>query len=229
MANLKVSDRGKPWVRKPIKRDISTKRKLKNIFLIYCEGQNTEPEYFRSFPVNTETLVEAIGLGRSRTALVQRILEIAGSKELLPGQRNHDPDRQIWAVFDFDTHGIAEETDDFDQAVRLATANGLRVAYSNDSFELWLFLHDHYVEGRLHRTHYYEHLSASFGFNYAKEGKGREFCQSLYNIYLSRQGRAIQHAIKLTEFHRNEQRPSRQNPCTTVHLLVTELNTCLKT
>ena len=92
---IKKTDRDTPWARKVLARDISISWQAKNIFLIFCEGENTEPEYFRSFPVNTETIVEAVGLGRSRTALVNRILDIASGKEFLLHQKNYDPDRQI--------------------------------------------------------------------------------------------------------------------------------------
>jgi hypothetical protein len=224
---IKKTDRDKPWARKALARDVSIIRQAHNIFLIYCEGENTEPEYFRSFPVNTETLVEAVGLGMSRTALVQRILQMAEEKKMLPGQRQHDPDRQIWAVFDHDDRGEGESKD-FDEAVHLATANGLRVAYSNDAFELWFFLHDAYVDGQLNREHYFTHLSKAFGFNYREEGKKWEFSRSLYSIYLDRQPQAIRRAQQLLASHQHEPRPSRQNPCTKVHLLVLELNACLK-
>lgn len=89
---IKKTDRDTPWARKVLARNVTITRQARDIFLIYCEGENTEPEYFRSFPVNTETLVEAIGLGMSRTALVQRILQLASEKEMLQGQRNHDPE-----------------------------------------------------------------------------------------------------------------------------------------
>lgn len=228
MSRIKKTDEDKPWARREIARNEAKTRQVRNTFLIYCEGENTEPEYFKSFPVNTETFVEAVGLGMSRTALVQQVLQLVEEKEMLPGQRNHDDDRQIWAVFDHDDRG-AGESEDFDEAVRLASANGLRVAYSNDAFELWLFLHDAYVDGQLNREHYFDHLSRIFSFNYRDEGKKLEFSRSLYQIYLSRQPKAIQHAEKLHASHQHEPRPSRQNPCTTVHLLVLELNACLKT
>ncbi len=228
MSRVKKTDGDKPWARREITRNETKIRQARNIFAIYCEGLNTEPEYFKSFPVNTETLVEAVGFGMSRTALVRRILQLVNEKEMLPGQRNHDPDRQIWAVFDHDDRGAGENVD-FDEAVRLAMANGLKVAYSNDAFELWFFLHDAFVEGQLNREHYFNHLSRVFNFNYREEGKKLEFSRSLYHIYLDRQPQAIPHAQKLHASHQHEPRPSRQNPCTTVHLLVLELNTCLKT
>jgi len=82
MTRIKVTDRNKPWARTQIKRDIREMRQVKNIFRIYCEGTNTEPEYFKSFPVNTETRVEAVGLGRTRLALVKYILKLANEAGL---------------------------------------------------------------------------------------------------------------------------------------------------
>ena len=67
MAYVKKTDQKKPWALRTsnVKR-VSREFEVRNIFLIYCEGENTEPEYFKSFPINTETKVTAIGLGRSK-------------------------------------------------------------------------------------------------------------------------------------------------------------------
>ena len=58
-----------PWQRRTdtTRRASALNQAVKNTFLIYCEGVNTEPEYFKAFPVTTETQIEAIGLGRSST------------------------------------------------------------------------------------------------------------------------------------------------------------------
>ena len=84
MSYIKPTDKDKPWA----KRQIPEKRELrafevKNLFRIFCEGENTEPEYFKSFPVNTETKVEAIGLGRSKTALVEKAIELLAKESML--------------------------------------------------------------------------------------------------------------------------------------------------
>jgi hypothetical protein len=63
-------------------------REIKNTFLIYCEGVNTEPECFKSFPVTTETEVIAIGLGRSCRALVEKIIQLLERDNYLAGQKN---------------------------------------------------------------------------------------------------------------------------------------------
>lgn len=45
------------------------------------------------------------------------------------------PDQYVWAVFDRDQHN------DIDEAMRTASKNGIEVAFSTPSFDLWLLLH----------------------------------------------------------------------------------------
>ncbi|MFV0268271.1 MAG: RloB family protein [Draconibacterium sp.] len=200
MAYIKPTDRNKSWA----KRQMPRKRELKNIqirnlFRIYCEGENTEPEYFRSFPVNTETKVEAIGLGRSKTALVKKTVDLLSKDHLLRRQKNFDPDRQLWVVFDYDVRRETNEIFDFNQAIELASQYGIRVAYSNDSFELWLVLHSRYHDAAVTRAEYYEIFSAGLNCNYEEEGKTKAFSESLYHLFLSGQNNAIQNATRLYE------------------------------
>lgn len=213
---IKKTDKEKYWNKRqnssrPM-RDIS----IKNTFLIYCEGENTEPEYFKSFPVTTETKVKAIGLGRSRTALVEKILELSEAEK--------EDNQEIWAVFDRDVNytNLNDGNKDFDDAVKLAEKNGIHCAYSNDCFELWFVLHEQFNQSALHRSQYYEILSNRLGLNYEKDGKGIEFTKSLYQIFESNMDRAIQNAENLHKTYNNTQ-PCEQNPCTTVYKLVESL------
>jgi RloB-like protein len=216
--NVKPTDKDKPWNRK--QNDLRPERNIaiKNTFLIYCEGKNTEPEYFKSFPVTTETDVKAIGLGRSKTALVKKVIELIAKIE-------KDEDRQIWVVFDRDVkYEIKEQEDkDFNDAIKLARQNGIYCAYSNDCFELWFILHDEYIQSAIHRTQIYDKLSSNFGFNYEKEGKDKDFSKSLYPMFLDRLPFAIRNAERLYKFHTDKE-DCDKNPCTTVYQLVEELN-----
>jgi hypothetical protein len=49
MAYIKPTDRNKPWAIKkmPYKRVLKDYN-VRNLFRIYCEGENTEPEYFKA-------------------------------------------------------------------------------------------------------------------------------------------------------------------------------------
>jgi hypothetical protein len=195
-------------------------------FLIVCEGLNTEPCYFQSFPVQTAE-IKAFGLGRSKTSLVESV--IAFVKE-----ETHDPDRDVWIVFDMDFNHLKDpslQRNDFNEAIRLAKKNGFHIAYSNDSFELWFLLHYQLLESALTRVEYYERISQLWGLSYERDGKGVKFCRSVYQRLLedpnSSQASAIRHAERLHQ-HQTNSHPAEQNPCTTVYQLVKELNKFLK-
>lgn len=228
MAYIKPTDRKKAWaIRQETSKRPTRDLSIRNLFRIFCEGENTEPEYFKSFPVNTETKVDAIGLARSKSSLVEKTIELLTKDKMLPKMTDFDEDRQLWVVFDYDTKGDANEEQDFNKAVNLAQRKGIKVAYSNDSFELWFLLHYQYQTAALTRHEYYKFLSDNLGCNYEKEGKAKEFSSSLYYMLLGTQTTAIQNARRLYA-EKSQEVYSKQNPCTTVHLLVEELNKCLK-
>lgn len=219
---IKKTDRDKPWSRKKIRRNpykLEFRSKAKS-FLIICEGENTEPEYFKSFPVGNAE-VESYGLGQSKTALVEYVIEIVENAQSV--------DREVWVVFDMDVQRDQQQSQkqDFDYAIELAQQKGFKVAYSNDAFELWFLLHYQYLEAQWSRNQYYDRLSELWNCSYAKEGKKRSFCRKIYQRLLddqrSEQAEAIQRGQKLFEEHIDLPYSSR-NPCTTVFQLVEELN-----
>jgi hypothetical protein len=209
------------------RRPFALNRSVKNTFLIYCEGVSTEPEYFKAFPVTTETEIKAVGLGRSRTALVEKVIQLAKFEGFLKDQKEFDPERQIWCVFDKDTEGAAGEDEDFDNAIILAEEQGIKVAYSNDSFELWLVLHDRFLDSALHRSQFYDILTKKLGYNYERYGKEKNYAKKLYAFFEKTQSQALNHAAKLHK-KQADLKPSIQNPCTLVYELVKELNKCLR-
>ncbi len=220
--HVKSNDQDKPWFRKQHTARTERNIPINKTFLIYSEGENTEPEYFRSFPVRTETEVKVIGLGSSRTALVKEVLELITNIE-----KNND--REIWIVFDRDVrYDNKEQGDkDFNNAIKLAEQYEIKCAYSNDCFELWFLLHDEYLESALHRSQFYEKLSNKFEFNYEKDGKGKDFAKSLYHTFLDRMPYAIRNAERL-HLSYPEKEYHLQNPCTTVYKLVEALNENLR-
>lgn len=44
-----------------------------------------------------------------------------------------------------------DDFDDFDLAIEMGEAKGYKVAWSNQSFEYWLYLHFRYSDSALHR------------------------------------------------------------------------------
>ncbi|MGH7862625.1 MAG: RloB family protein, partial [Candidatus Dormibacteraceae bacterium] len=101
--------------------------------LIVCEGTKTEPNYFRGFRVLS---AEIIGEGYNTVSLVER------ARELRDADGPYD---QVWCVFDHDSYSPG----DFNAAVGNAESAGIRVAYSNEAFELWYCLHFAYITSGL--------------------------------------------------------------------------------
>jgi hypothetical protein len=117
-------------------------------------------------------------------------------------------------VFDRDSFPAEQ----FNRALELARQRGIRVAYSNEAFELWYLLHYHYHDVATSRSDYGRMLSERLGIPYRKNSR------EMYELLLNRQPEAIRNAQRLLSFYGPEHNPERDNPSTAVHLLVQELN-----
>lgn len=110
---------------------------VQQTFLIVCEGEKTEPNYFRRFRV-PKKVVDVRGLGDSTLSLVERTIGLMQDQEY----------NQVWCVFDRDSFPAVR----FNAAIEKARANDVRVAYSNEAFEIWYLLHFHYYDTALTRA-----------------------------------------------------------------------------
>lgn len=173
-------------------------------FLIVCEGEQTEPKYFTKFRVPKDVVVDVRGLGANTESLVREAVR------LRDGSKN--PYNQVWCVFDRDSFPART----FNAALALAANEKIRVAYSNEAFELWYLLHFHYYESAISRADYIVKLSELRGSKYEKNSEG------IFDELLAHQQRAIANAERLLLSY-PQRRPERDNPSTTVHLLVSEL------
>ncbi len=221
--SIKVTDKSKAWNKKtqPSTYRIETIPINKTI-LIICEGQ-TEKLYFESFPV-LGVKIKAIDLkGQAKLKLVESTKEIVKNAE--------EKYNEIWCVFDMDVKRGADEFADFDNAISKALLLGYKVAYSNDAFEVWFYLHYNFTDSQHLRSFYYEELGSKFGINYVKEGEKYDFCLKIYDILKndknSSQEKAIEGAKALFEQQKN-QPYHQQNPNTKVYELVEELNRNLR-
>jgi len=220
---IKLSDKNKAWNRKskPSSYNIETIPINKTI-LIVCEGQ-TEKLYFESFPV-LSAKIKAVDLkGQSKLKLVESTKEIV--------ETSNDEYNEVWCVFDMDVKRRAKEFADFDNAINKALMSGYKVAYSNDTFELWFYLHFVYTDVPNFRTFYYDELGKRFGLNYEKEGKKFDFCSKIYNILNDKKTASQQDAIKRAKTLFLKQKNltfHQQNPVTKVYELVVELNKCMR-
>lgn len=195
-----------PRKRKPSGRGYHSRqvgnRELIQRFLIVCEGIRTEPVYFSGFRVPS-VRIEVIGLGKDPLTLVE-------ATQKRHGRGRYD---QVWCVFDKDEVSVER----FNQALTLAQTYGIRVAYSNQAFELWYLLHFHFYHTAVPRQEYINKLSGLLGRPYQKNDS------NLYQELLPKQAEAIQNAIRLLEQY-NPLNPADDDPSTTVHELVQQLN-----
>lgn len=207
----------KPWLKKVGFASYKEESKEPNkTFLIVCEGQ-TEALYFKSFPTISAE-VETHGIGCSKTVLVECTIDLLQNN-------NYD---EVWCVFDMDIKpDVNGQKEDFNSAIQLCHNQGIKCAFSNDAFELWIYLHYQFNDQRNHRTFYYQQLSQYFNINYERDGKKRKFSLKIYQKLIddenASQKNAIDRAKALIQIHKDIA-PHLQNPVTHIHLLVEELN-----
>jgi hypothetical protein len=202
----------------------------KKSFLIICEGENTEPFYFQGFPVSKEVHRHPViieGGRNSKTSLVEYALKIR-DKEKYAG-------REVWCVFDYDIKPdeAATQPQDFNSAITKAESNGMKVAWSNDAFELWFVLHYQKLDVHLTRHELFSILKKEWCLDsFSNVAKTVEFCHGHYERHGGTESESQKLAIKRArELHQNNNGKkdfSNHCPCTTVYLLVEELNKNLK-
>lgn len=204
--------RGEPVLDRP-----EPKKPVKPSILIVCEGKNTEPSYFRQFRLSSAT-IKVVGEGCNTISLVNRAAEIIQ-------QDDYD---QVWCVFDKDD--FPEE--DFNNAIAIAEAQGMSVAYSNQAFEYWIILHfEDHQGGPMHRSDYADKLNSylsQWGEHYDKDSK--VISEGIFGILegidpksaLVRRSLAIRRAKRIYDQfdHRS---PAREESSTKVYSLVEEI------
>lgn len=200
------------------KRKVATRDKIVR-FLIVCEGERTEPNYFKGLVKDKYSEVRSediVGEGRSTCALVKKTEEI---KDRLEHQRQLKFDR-VWVVFDKD------DFNDFNEAIALAERKGFMAGWSNEAFELWYLLHFVYLDSAISRADYITKLENEIrkidgygDFSYKKNDP------DIYGMLqkIGNEPQAKLRAAKLRAMFDNTQDYKSHKPCTCVDLLVEEL------
>lgn len=207
-------------------------RKYPHLFLIVCEDGNTEPYYFETFKkqIPEETIfLRAVGTGRSSIGVVeQAIIE----KNKLAYEANKEVD-EVWSVFDKDdADKEPANAKRFTDAFELAKENNIKIAYSNEVFELWLLLHFRSVSSAvpIPRADIYALIEAviksfpthaQFIYDHGKS----EVIDAL--IQLGNETAAIRRA-KVLITAQNGKQPIDSNPNTTVIVLVEQLRALIE-
>ena len=210
-------------------RQHETKTPRANSFLIVTEGECTEPYYFRGLKklisekiggtvdVREIPAIDIHGEGCSTSRLIKLTEQLVSKAKVLY--------QNIWVVFDKDDFG------DFDQAIQEGIRKGYNVAWSNQAFEYWLFLHFHYSESALDRDKWSEKLDKIFKEHSLGDGTYQKNYEDIYNMVNLKDGvnTAIKNAKRrMEEFDISKDKPSDFDPGTTVYRLVEDLKSYLE-
>ncbi|RPK61044.1 hypothetical protein EES43_16150 [Streptomyces sp. ADI96-02] len=124
---------------KPLKRTKGVRPEQRR-FLIYCEGERTEVQYFKGLRADLRTLPVSICLGGEHgepRSLVRAAVEHKQRAPHSPQDRRTAYD-EVWCVIDVEA---PTPHDGLDEALELARQHEVRVALTNPCFELWVMLH----------------------------------------------------------------------------------------
>lgn len=201
-------------------RKVSIRDERPETCLIITEGTETEVNYFENIKriINTRHRnreiqenypIKVEGKGRSTKALVNEAMKI----------KNRENFSKVWVVFDKD------DNSDFDEAIKLAKENNIEVAWSNESFELWLLLHFQELSVGIGRNQYLSNLNNHFRNNNINNGIYNKNISNIFDVIVDRVDIAITRSERLRRDYKEnrEYYASNMNPGTTVDILVKEL------
>ena len=195
-----------------------------NSFLIVTEGKCTEPLYFKGIQrkvqervggqidIIANPTIDIHGKGCSTGKLLEVTDRIVKDAKLIY--------QNIWVVFDKD------DFEDFDQAIKEGDEKGYNVAWSNQSFEYWLYLHFEYSDSALYRNEWNKKLDEIFKKYNLGEGKYHKNYENIYELVNTYDGvkTAIKHAKRrMFDYNKEHTNPSEYDPGTTVYQLVEKL------
>ena len=204
------------------KKNIRNKRKY---YLIVCEGEATEPNYFEGLKqdlpkgVLTSYQIDIEGKGMNTQSLLNEALRLKSEYEKNQG-RIID---RLWVVFDRDSFSA----NNFNNAIQRCIENKPEIgcAWSNEAFELWYLLHFQYYENAMSRKDFKGLIENNLkpflgeGFHYEKNS---EQMYALLKEHGSQED-AIRNGKRLAELYGERQDYANHNPSTMVWMLVEEL------
>lgn len=206
----------KRFFRQEKKRSVGAKVK-RLYFLIVCEGEKTEPNYFhqlkKSLPMGTIDIQMSIdGAARNTNSLVEYTINYRNKSA-----KNYD---RVWVVFDKDSFSEAN----FNDAIQNAKNNNINAAWSNEAFELWFLLHFQYISTHMSREDYKGFLEKQLKGKIGEAYKYQKNDTNTYKLITQHgdQKQAIKWAKKLEKEHVCT-RYAIHNPCTKVYQLIEEL------
>ena len=134
-------------------------------YYIFCEGEQTEPQYFSGF----KRLIEDNPIYRDMVLIeiepcAAETMRVIGMAERYVA-KNGIQKGQIWCVYDKDSFPASDFNGVTERASSLNRDNPelqYHVAWSNECIEFWFILHFAYYTANNHRTEYIDFLNNKF-------------------------------------------------------------------
>lgn len=188
-------------------------------YLIVCEGEKTEPNYFEGIKriidkkYSNRFEIEIIGTGVNTLQVVK--------KAMLRRSSSPNPISRVWAVFDRDDFPESN----FNDAIQKCKAENINAAWSNESIELWFLLHFQYLDTGISRQDYIVKLNEIFKRYEINKGRYIKNLPEVYSILTTYgdQKSAIRYAEKLRNLFCNDESFANHNPSTMLHLFIQEI------
>jgi hypothetical protein len=219
-------------------------------FIIFCEDGEIEPEYFNCFTTG-KIKISPIRNCKQHHQQVDYATDYLRENDLIEfkdgrEQLKLDEGAQVWCVFDRDKADEDGKNTSFNDSIATAELKGIKVAWSNDDFELWVLLHFEDIDVNnpdyKYRWKYYERLTFILSqitplnaeeekvtrhprFSYSEGMKRRNrFIQITFQHMKGKTDIAIERSKRLEAFHNQVPKPLHEKaPCTMVHYLVLEI------
>jgi len=196
-----------------------TKRKIEQkAVLIALEDSKSSRYYFQSL-VKDKKLAGEVIFARHRGSNPTKVLDnLKKHKTEEQKKRREALYEKEWIVIDRDSF------DDFFITIKKAKENNICVAFSNESYELWLLLHFQFVSVHTHRDNLKSQLNKIFLDRFQIEYE--KSSQDVYLLLRSLQETAINNAKNLAKQHLRDydKLDPEKNPITMIYQLVECLN-----
>lgn len=207
------------------KRRLNHLEEKKYRYYIFCEGEQTEPQYFAGF----KRLIEENSTYRNMVLIeiepcAAETMRVIGMAEKYVA-KNKIQKGQIWCVYDKDSFPASDFNGVVNRAEQLNRENSelqYHAAWSNECIEFWFLLHFAYYTANNHRSEYIAFLNDKF--RELGLGKYQKNMKNIFDI-LMQEGNpklAIRYAKRIIKDGEGKT-PTEIAPGTKVYELVEEL------
>jgi hypothetical protein len=193
---------------------------------VWVHTEKAEINYFQEFKhyLKTALLLPRKAICWSPSELIEKV--IAWKEKDKSGKQKfcEEDGDQIWCVFDVDDF-YQKEPEKMLKAIKIAHSNNIKIAYSNECFELWFLLHFEKPSGAIERGSQMGKKINKF-FKKYRLGTFKKN-QKIFSPLLPFQAEAIKHAYKITDEYGTIKwscnLSGKGNPSTSIHFLIQEI------